>query len=146
MKSQKVRQTLKTKLSMLVLAGFILCTLQSCAQNSETKPAKKTNQTTKKVVTPDYSKASNIIKNPAKLKGDEKAIFYHPYFLKLSHQETKNLNPFKVKEEFTKLGITTDEKERFQVAFSFFRATYTSHKKSCENWESFKDLASKSKN
>jgi len=144
---QKVRQTLKTKLSILILAIFLLCIMQSCAQNTEVKPEKKTQQTTK----PDYSKVdysarSNIIKNPAKLTGDEKLIFFHPYFLKLTSEEAKNLKPLKVKEEFAKLGITTDENDRFLDAYTFYDAVLVYHKRSCEQWESFKDLAPQSKN
>jgi len=93
----------------------------------------------------DYSARSNIIKNPEKLKGDEKAIFYHPYFLKLTYKEAKNLKPLKLKEEFGKLGIIAKENDRFMNAYSFF-VTVRNHKKSCEQWESFKDLSPQSKN
>ena len=139
---QKVRQTLKTKLLILFLATFNLG-LQSCAQKTETK----TEQTTKPDYSNvDYSIGSNIIEYPEKLTGDEKAIFYHPYFLTLTSEQARNLDPFKVKEEFTKLGITTKENDRFVDAYSFFKTDCWAHKKSCEQWESFKDLAPKPKN
>ncbi len=133
---QKVRQNFTTKLLILFFAGFMI-TLQSCGQETKAKTNSKE---------PDYSQVnyaarSNIIKRPKKLKGDEKAIFYHPFFLKLTSDEARNLDVFKMKKEFSRLGITTDEKERFQIAYSFFRIEITFHKKSCEQWESFKDLA-----
>ena len=102
------KKPITTKLSILILAGFLLCSLQSCGQEKETKPAKKTKPDYSNV---DYSARSNIIKRPKELKGDEKAIFYYPYFLKLTSEEVKKLDPFKVKEEFEKLGITTKENE-----------------------------------
>jgi type III secretory pathway component EscV len=124
--------------SFKIIAIVLLITTTACAQKSQTK--------TKNQEKTDYSARSNIIKNPKKLTGDEKAIFYHPYFLRLSHEEAKNLDPFKMKEEFSKLGITTDQRGRFVKAYSFFDATLIYHKKSCEQWESFKDLAPQSKN
>lgn len=93
----------------------------------------------------DYSARSNIIK-PDTLKGDEKTIFYHPYFLKLTSEQAENLDPFRVKEEFAKLGITIKDNDRFVDGYSFFDAFIVNHKISCEQWESFKDLAPKSKN
>jgi len=134
---QKVRQNFKTKLPILILFVFLL-PLHSCAQKSKTKESNYSNV--------DYSKKSNIIKNPEKLIGDERAIFYHPFFLKLTSKEVENLDPFIVKEEFAKIGITVDNKERFQKAYSFLDATLVPHKISCQQWESFKDLAPKSKN
>jgi len=116
--------------------------MQSCAQQTE----KKTTNSKPDYSGVDYSAKSNIIKNPEKLTGDEKVIFYHPYFLKLSHEEAKSLEPLKIKEEFAKIGILTSNKERFQEAYLFFRSDNTAHKKSCENWIYFKDLAPKSKN
>lgn len=91
----------------------------------------------------DYSKRSNIL-NPDTLQGDQKKIFWRPFFLKLSSEETKNLDPFKVKEEFAKLGIGTSERARFVAAYSFYLSYLKGHKKSCENWHfHFKDLAPK---
>ena len=150
MKLQENRQTFRTNLLILFFAIFLF-SLQSCAQKNEPNPEKKSKETAKKVVTPDYSQVdysarSNIIKEPKKLKGDEKAIFYHPYFLKLTSKETKHLDPFKVKAEFAKLGIRTSENDRFVDAYSFFKIRYWGHKKSCEQWESFRDLAPKSSN
>ena len=116
--------------------------MQSCAQ----EPAKKTDKTKPDYSNVDYSIGSNIIEYPKKLIGDEKAIFYHPYFLKLTSKEARHLDPFKVKEEFAKLGITTKENDRFIDAYSFFKTDCWSHKKSCEQWESFKDLAPQTKN
>lgn len=124
-------------LKLTLLALLISCT--ACAQEKENQnPAKKPEPDYSNV---DYSAPSNIIKHPKQLTGDEKAIFYHPYFLKLTSEETKNLDPFKVKEEFAKLGITTDENDRFVDAYIFYKTYYRGHKKSCENWEYFKDLA-----
>jgi len=120
------------------IAVALLLTTTACAQNTETK-------TIEPIKRPDYSIGSNIIENPEKLSGDEKAIFYHPFFLKLTHEEAKNLEPLEIKEEFAKLEITTKENDRFMSAFSFF-VSMRNHKKSCENWEYFKDLAPKSKN
>ena len=133
---QKVRQNFTTKLLILFFAGFML-TLQSCAQ--ETKA--KTNTKEPDYCNVDYSSRSNIIKRPKDLKGDEMKIFYHPFFLKLTSKEAKALKPLKIKEEFAKLGIETKKRDRFVDAYSFFRIQYWGHKKSCENWEYFKDLA-----
>ncbi len=116
--------------------------MQACAQKNETKATTKKLDYSKV----DYSARSNIIKHPERLKGDEKAIFYHLFFLKLTHDEAKNLEPLKVKEEFAMLGITLIEKDRFLDAYTFYDAVLVFHKKSCEQWESFKDLAPKSKN
>ena len=137
------KKPITTKLSILILAGFLLCSLQSCGQEKETKPAKKTKPDYSNV---DYSARSNIIKRPKELKGDEKAIFYHPYFLKLTSKQAKELKPLKVKEEFEKLGITTKENDRFIEAYIFLDTSMKNHKKSCEQWESFKDLVPKSQN
>lgn len=91
----------------------------------------------------DYSIKSNIL-DPDTLKGDQKTIFWHPYFLKLSSKETENLEPSKIKTEFAKLGITTNQRARFVAALTFYDVPMICHKKSCEQWESFKDLAPKS--
>jgi len=120
-------------------------TATACAQNTETK-TNKTESSKVDYSKVDYSIASNIIKNPEKLTGDEKTIFYHPYFLKLTHDEAKNLKPLEIKEEFEKLGIFLTDKERFNRAWNFYDLSVVFHKKSCEQWESFKDLAPKSKN
>ena len=125
------------------IAITLLLTTTACAQKSAKKEKKDTKPDYSNV---DYSIGSNIIEYPEKLKGDEKAIFYHPYFLKLTHKEAKNLAPLKVKTEFAKLGITLKEDKRFGEAFSFYDAVIVYHKKSCEQWESFKDLAPKSQN
>jgi hypothetical protein len=121
------RQTIKTITVTLLFAVFIL-PLKISAQEEKSKI--------------DYSVKSNIL-NPDTLKADQKRIFYHPYFLKLTHEETKNLEPFKVKDEFEKLGITLKEDARFGRAYIFFDTSMKNHKKSVENWESFKDLAPK---
>ena len=91
--TKKSRQT-KTKLSTLFLAGFMLCSMQSCSQKSETK--------SEKVTKVDYSIKSNFI-DPETLKGDQKKIFWH--FVILTHKQAKVLKPLKVKEEFEKLGV-----------------------------------------
>ena len=88
----------------------------------------------------DYSVKSNIL-NPDTIKGDNKLIFWH--FVGLTHKEAKELEPLKVKAEFEKLGILTDERARFVKALSFYDCSMTNHKKSCEQWESFNDLAPK---
>ena len=134
------KKPITTKLSILILAGFLLCSLQSCGQEKETKPAKKTKPDYSNV---DYSARSNIIKRPKELKGDEKAIFYYPYFLKLTSEEVKKLDPFKVKEEFEKLGITTKENDRFIEAYIFLDTSMKNHKKSRENFTYFDFLKPK---
>ena len=88
----------------------------------------------------DYSVKSNIL-NPDTLKGDQKKIFWH--FVELTHKEAEELEPLKVKAVFEKLGITTDQRARFVKALSFYDCSMTNHKKSCEQWESFKDLSPK---
>lgn len=90
----------------------------------------------------DYSIKSNIL-DPDTLKGDQKTIFWH--FVKLSSIEVEEMNPLKVKEEFKKLGITLLEDERFGKAYIFLDTDILYHKKSVEQWESFRDLAPKSK-
>lgn len=119
----------------LLFIAFLL-TFQSCAQ----EPAKKTETTNPDYSNVDYSAKSNII-DPDTLRGDQRKIFYHPYFLKLTSKETRNLDPFKVQEEFEKLGIVKEERARFVSSYSYFLTYYLGHKKSCEQWESFKDLA-----
>lgn len=89
----------------------------------------------------DYSVKSNIL-NPDTLKDDQKLIFWH--FVELTHKQAKELEPLQVKAEFDKLGISSDRK-RFGKAAKFFLTTMKNHKKSCEQWESFKDLAPKFK-
>lgn len=119
------RQTIKTTLLILFFVGFSLSkTLQ--AQSNKTKI--------------DYSKRSNIL-NPDTLKGDQKKIFW--YFVKLTSEQVEEMKPLDKKEEFALIGITTKNKERFQIAYTFFRASNTAHKSSCEQWELFKDLAPK---
>ncbi|OFY47792.1 MAG: hypothetical protein A2W85_13395 [Bacteroidetes bacterium GWF2_41_31] len=86
----------------------------------------------------DYSIKSNIL-NPDTLKGDQKVIFWH--FVKLTHEQAEEMKPLEIKAEFAKLGILTTDKSRFQEAFLFFRSDNTAHKKSCEQWEFFKDLS-----
>ncbi|QMU64834.1 MAG: hypothetical protein GKR88_11400 [Flavobacteriaceae bacterium] len=135
------RQT-KTKLLILFLATFLF-SLQSCAQKNVSKTQQTKKENLKAV---DYSKGSNIIEFPEKLTGDEKAIFNHKYFQDLTSNETRHLDPFKVKEEFEKLGITKEQRARFVAAYTFFKTRYFGHKKSCEQWEYFKDLAPKSDN
>jgi len=88
----------------------------------------------------DYSIKSNIL-DPDTLKGDQKTIFWH--FVKLTHEQAEEMKPLEIKAEFAKLGILTTDKSRFQEAFLFFRSDNTAHKKSCEQWESFKDLSPK---
>ncbi len=125
------------------IAIVLLFTSTACAQKTETKTKESTKSDYSNV---DYSARSNIIKNPEQLTGDEKAIFYHPYFLKLTHEEAENLKAIEVKTEFEKLGITTKENDRFLDAYTFYDAVLIFHKKSCEQYESFKDLAPQSKN
>lgn len=91
----------------------------------------------------DYSARSNIL-DPDTLRGDQKQIFWH--FVKLTHEEVQALEPLEIKEEFVKLGIETKERARFVAAYTFFDTSMTNHKKSCEQWEYFKDLSPKSNN
>lgn len=128
MKLQKTRQAFKSTLLFLIFAGICL-SISVQAQSDKTKI--------------DYSKRSNIL-NPDTLRGDQKKIFWHPYFLNLPSKEAIDLDSFRIKEEFSQLGIKTEEKERFLDAYSFYLSDIVSHKKSCEQWESFKDLAPKS--
>lgn len=121
------RQTIKTSTLILLFAVFLL-PLENSAQDKKSKI--------------DYSVKSNIL-NPDTLKSDQKRIFYHPYFLKLTYKQANELEPLKAKVEFEKLGITTDQRARFVAAFEFFDTDIIFHKKSVENWESFKDLAPK---
>ncbi len=125
---QKFRQTIKTTLVLLFFTGICL-PINGQQQSNKTKV--------------DYSKKSNIL-NPDTLLGDQKKIFWHTYFLKLTSEEAKNIEPLKIKAEFEKLGITTKENDRFVDAYSFFDAFIVYHKNSCENWEIFKDLTPKS--
>jgi hypothetical protein len=90
----------------------------------------------------DYSIKSNIL-NPDTLKGDQKAIFWH--FVKLSSKETEEMKPLQIKAAFETLGIETTNNNRFIDAFIFFDTSMKNHKKSCEQWESFKDLKSKNR-
>lgn len=120
------RQKIKTSILVLIFAVFLLP--QISAQNKE------------KYKDCIYAKKSNIL-NPDTLKADKKLIFWH--FVELTHKQAEKLEPLKIKAEFKKLGITTDENDRFVDAYSFFLSSYTAHKKSCEQWQSFKDLAPK---
>ncbi len=119
------RQTIKTTLLTLFLLGFCLPTIGQ-AQTNKTKI--------------DYSKKSNIL-NPDTLQYDQKLIFWH--FVKLTNKEVIEYESQKLKTEFEGLGITTKERARFVRAFLFFDTSMKNHKKSCEQWESFKDLAPK---
>ncbi len=121
--STKNRQTIKTSFLILIFAVFMLPTE---IHAEETKP---------KI---DYSKKSNIL-NPDTLRGDQKLIFWH--FVKLTYKEANELEPFKIKAGFAKLGITTEQRARFVKSYSFFASSMTNHKKSCEQWASFKKLA-----
>ncbi len=94
----------------------------------------------------DYSSRSNIIKHPEKLRGDEKAIFYHPFFLDLNYEEAKSLKPLEIKSEFAKLGIFIKDKNRFSNAWDFYDLKIVYHKKSCENWEYFDKLLNPKRN
>lgn len=85
-----------------------------------------------------YAKKSNIL-SPDSLQGDNKLIFWH--FVELTHKQAEELKPLEIKAEFKKIGIITDERNRFVKAYSFFDCSIISHKKSCEQWQSFKDLA-----
>lgn len=140
LEGQQRRNPLSMKIFKTLIVAFLL--LYSCSQNS----AKKKPESKSDYSNVDYSKASNIIKNPEKLTGDEKAIFYHPFFLKLTSEEARDLDPFITKDEFEKLGIKTDQRDRFVAAYSFYKIYYLGHKVSCEQWESFKDLAPQFKN
>ena len=120
------------------IALALLLTTTACAQKTETNSAKK----------PDYSNVDCSVRtdiiNPDTLQGDQKRIFWH--FVKLTHEEIKNLEPLKIKEEFTKLGIITDEREKFVSAVSFFITYYRGHKMACENLAYFDFLKPKPKN
>ena len=135
-KHRKNRQKLKRQLLILILTAMFIPLASSGQTKIQNRKTEKT----------DYVKASNIIKHPENLTGDKKAIFYHPFFLKLTSEETRHLNPFKVKEEFAKLGITTDENDRFVDAYSFLKTYCWGHKKSCENFSYFDFLKPKPKN
>jgi hypothetical protein len=123
------RQLLKSQIIALI---FMMATFPSYGQSSKSKIVDYANV--------DYSQASNIL-DPDTLTQDRRAIFFH--FVKLTHDETKNLEPLKIKAEFAKLGIKTTDRTRFVAAYSFYSSSMTNHKKSCEQWESFKDLAPK---
>lgn len=90
----------------------------------------------------DYSVKSNILQ-PDTLKGDNKLVFWH--FVGLSSKQVIEYESLKLKSEFEKLGIFTKERARFVKAFTFFDTEMKYHKKSCEQWETFKDLAPKYK-
>ncbi len=90
----------------------------------------------------DYSQKSNFI-DPDTLSEDFKAIFWH--FVDLKSEQVMDTTPEKLKAEFAKLGLVPEEKERFYQAYKFYSLTMEAHKKSCEQWESFKDLAPKKK-
>lgn len=119
MKQQKIRQTFVLILSTFLLPIFI--------------------QAQEKTPKIDYSIRSNIL-DPDTLKGDQKKIFWHPYFLKLSSKEVEEMPPLKVKDEFAKLGIRTIERARFVRALTFFDTSMKNHKISCEQWEEIKYL------
>jgi len=138
MKLQRNRQIL-----YIIIFAIFLFSLQSCAQKSDSRAEQIKKEDYLKNV--DYSIRTDII-NPDTLKGDQKKIFYHPLFLKLSYEEAKNLEPLKVKEEFQKLDINTNQRARFVEAFSFFITYYRGHKKACENMAYFDFLKPKSKN
>ncbi len=88
----------------------------------------------------DYNQKSNIM-NPDTLRGDNLKI--HKNFLEWSHKEVKEMESSKLKSEFEKIGITTNEKDRFLEAYFFLRIDLTGHKKSVEQWEHFKYLKPK---
>lgn len=119
-----LKQTIKTTLLILFFAGICL-PMSVQAQSDKTKIG--------------YSKKSNIL-NPDTLQGDQKKIFWHPYFINLSSKEVETIDPFKVKGEFKKLGITLLEDKRFGDACIFFTSTMKNHKKSVENWDQIKYL------
>jgi len=123
---KKSRQAIKTSILVLIFAVFLLP--QISAQNKE------------KYKDCIYAKKSNIL-NPDTLKADQKKIFWH--FVKLTHKQAEELEPLRIKAEFKKLGITPKERARFVKSFSFFDSAVISHKKSCENWQSFRSLAPK---
>ena len=116
-------------------------TITACAQETKTEQTKKEDY----LKNVDYAIRSDII-NPDTLKGDQKQIFYHTFFLKLDFEETKSLKPLKIKEEFEKLGINSNERARFVESYSFFITYYRGHKKACENLAYFNFLKPKSKN
>ena len=117
MKSQKIRQ-----ISLAMLCLFLIFASASAQTNTSEI---------------NYAKRSNIL-NPDTLQGDNLAIF--ECFVKLSSKESENLDPMIIKEEFAEIGIVVDENDRFLDAYFFYR-TMVNHKISCEQWESFKDLA-----
>lgn len=88
----------------------------------------------------DYSINSNIL-HPDTLKGDQKNIFW--CFVELSSEETENLDPMVIKEEFAGIGITINDNDRFVDALTFYDITMKNHKISCQQWENFQDLAPK---
>ncbi len=101
-------------------------------------PLTSSGQTTqKKSSEVNYSVKSNIL-NPDTLRGDQKKIFWH--FVEYSHEEIEALEPLFIKTEFEKLGIYTTDNDRFLDAYIFFDTDMIYHKKSCEQWEAFKDL------
>ena len=86
----------------------------------------------------DYSIKSNIL-DPDTLKGDQKLVFDH--FIKWTHKQADKIKPQELRDELESIGIKISNKNRFQKAFFFFDIYVIAHKKSVENWESFKDLA-----
>ena len=113
---QRHKHNVMKALKRTALILFIVCT--SCTQEKENQnPTKKPQLYYSKV---DYTAPSEIIKHPGRLTGDEKAVFCHPYFLKLTSTEMDNLGPYVVEKEFAKLGINLTEGERFINALLFF--------------------------
>jgi hypothetical protein len=123
---KKSRQAIKTSILVLIFAVFLLP--QISAQNKEQY---------KNCI---YATKSNIL-NPDTLKSDQKKIFWH--FVELTHKQAEALEPLKIKAEFEKIGITVNENDRFARAYSFFDTSIIGHKRSCEQWQSFRDLESK---
>ena len=92
----------------------------------------------------DYKITSNFLKVDTLIKGSiEHRIFMH--FLEWDYRKTNNIKPLKLKDEFRKLDIKTQDKE-FDIAYSFFRNVLVYHKKSVENLNSFNKLKKTKKN
>jgi len=85
----------------------------------------------------DYSTKSNFL-NPDTLRADQKKVFWH--FVGLTSEEAERVTSSQIVEEFAKIGIDKSNRVRFVKAYNFFDTDVIYHKKSCENWESMKDL------
>jgi hypothetical protein len=122
MKKQKNRQ----RNSFLIFA-LLACTVFAFPVFSQ-----------KKIVKVDYSKRSNIL-NPDTLSNKyQKMVFKH--FIKHSNEDLNKMEIADIKRELLSIGIPKDKKS-FGAAASFFLITLKNHKKSCEQFAEFNDLA-----